>query len=58
VEVITGWPGLGPLLLEASISRDLYVVIGVVMSSTVFMIMGNLLADALLVAVDPRVRTE
>jgi peptide/nickel transport system permease protein len=58
VEVITGWPGLGPLLLEASISRDLYVVIGVVMSSTVFMIMGNLVADALLVAVDPRVRTE
>jgi peptide/nickel transport system permease protein len=58
VEVITGWPGLGPLLLEASISRDLYVVIGVVMSSTVFMILGNLLADALLVAVDPRVRTE
>jgi len=58
VEVITGWPGLGPLLLEASVSRDLYVVIGVVMSSTVFMIMGNLLADALLVAVDPRVRTE
>jgi len=58
VEAITGWPGLGPLLLEASISRDLYVVIGVVMSSTVFMIMGNLLADALLVAVDPRVRTE
>jgi len=58
VEVITGWPGLGPLLLEASISRDLYVVIGVVMSSTVFMIMGNLLADALLVAVDPRVRAE
>jgi peptide/nickel transport system permease protein len=58
VEVITGWPGLGPLLLEASISRDLYVVIGVVMSSTVFMIIGNVLADALLVAVDPRVRTE
>ena len=58
VEVITGWPGLGPLLLEASTSRDLYVVIGVVMSSTVFMIMGNFLADALLVAVDPRVRTE
>jgi peptide/nickel transport system permease protein len=58
VEVITGWPGLGPLLLEASISKDLYVVIGIVMSSTVFMILGNLLADALLVVVDPRVRTE
>jgi peptide/nickel transport system permease protein len=56
VEVVTGWPGLGPLLLEATMSRDLYVVVGVVMSSTAFMILGNFLADALLVAVDPRVK--
>ena len=28
VEVITGWPGLGPLLLEATLARDLYLVIG------------------------------
>jgi peptide/nickel transport system permease protein len=58
VEAIIGWPGLGPLLLEASMSRDLYVVIGAVMSSTVFMILGNVLADAMLVVVDPRVRME
>ena len=58
VEVVTGWPGLGPLLLEASMSRDLYVVVGVVMASTLFMILGSLLADLMLVAVDPRVRAE
>ena len=58
VEVITGWPGLGPLLLEASMSRDFYVVIGVVMASTLFMVAGSLLADVTLVVVDPRVRTE
>jgi peptide/nickel transport system permease protein len=57
VEVMTGWPGLGPLLLEASLSRDFYVVIGAVMISTIFMISGNLLADVLLVMADPRVRT-
>jgi peptide/nickel transport system permease protein len=57
VEVMTGWPGLGPLLLEASLSRDFYVVIGAVMVSTIFMISGNLLADVLLVMADPRVRT-
>jgi peptide/nickel transport system permease protein len=56
IEVITGWPGLGPLLLESSMSRDLYVVVGIVMASTVFMICGNLLADVMLVAVDPRLR--
>jgi peptide/nickel transport system permease protein len=58
VEVVTGWPGLGPLLLEATMSRDLYVVVGVVMSSTIFMILGNLLADVMLVAADPRVRMQ
>jgi peptide/nickel transport system permease protein len=58
VEVIMGWPGLGPLLLEASVSRDIYVVVGAVMASTLFMIMGSFLADVMLVVVDPRVRVE
>ena len=58
VEVVMGWPGLGPLLLEASISRDVYVVVGAVMASTLFMILGSFLADVMLVVVDPRVRVE
>jgi peptide/nickel transport system permease protein len=58
VEAIMGWPGLGPLLLEASMSRDLHVVVGAVMLSTLFMVAGNFMADLLLVAVDPRIRTE
>jgi peptide/nickel transport system permease protein len=56
VEVITGWPGLGPLLLEAAMARDIYVVVGAVMASTFFMIAGSILADILLVMVDPRIR--
>jgi peptide/nickel transport system permease protein len=56
VEVVTGWPGLGPLILEATLSRDLYQVIGAVMLSAVFMIAGNFVADILLLASDPRIR--
>lgn len=56
VEVITGWPGMGPLLLESAMARDIYVVVGAVMASTLFMILGSILADLLLVVVDPRVR--
>ena len=56
VEVVTGWPGLGPLILDATLSRDLYVVIGTVMFSAMFMIAGNLIADVLLLASDPRIR--
>jgi peptide/nickel transport system permease protein len=58
VEVVTGWPGLGPLMLEATLSRDLYLVIGGIMFSAVFMLSGNLIADLLLLASDPRIRTE
>ncbi|HZP62610.1 MAG TPA: ABC transporter permease [Terriglobales bacterium] len=58
VEVITGWPGLGPLILEATLSRDLFVVVGGAMLSALFMIGGNLVADVMLLACDPRIRTE
>jgi len=56
VEVVTGWPGLGPLILDATMSRDLYVVIDAALFSAVFMIAGNLMADLMLLASDPRIR--
>lgn len=58
IEVIMNWPGLGPLLLEAILARDLYVVIGSVMVSAMFLVGGMLLADVLLFVADPRIRTE
>lgn len=58
IEVVFGWPGMGPLVLEAILARDLYVVLGAVLFSTLFLAGGNLLADALLYWADPRIRTE
>jgi len=58
VEVVMSWPGLGPLLVEAILSRDLYVVIGGVLLSTLFLVIGNLIADLLLYWADPRTRVE
>jgi peptide/nickel transport system permease protein len=58
VEVVMSWPGLGPLLLEAILARDFHLVLGLVLASTVLLLAGNLLADVLLLAVDPRIRTE
>jgi peptide/nickel transport system permease protein len=57
VEVIMSWPGLGPFLLEAILARDLYVVIGGVLLSMIFLVAGNLFADVLLYWADPRIRT-
>jgi peptide/nickel transport system permease protein len=58
VEVLVGWPGLGPLFLEAIMARDFALVLGVVMISTTLLITGNLIADLLLYRADPRIRTE
>jgi peptide/nickel transport system permease protein len=56
IERIMSWPGLGPFLIAAVVARDLHVVVGAVICSTVLLIAGNLLADALLYWSDPRIR--
>jgi peptide/nickel transport system permease protein len=58
VEIVMSWPGLGPFLLEAILGRDLYVVIGGVLLSTLFLVAGNFVADLLLYWTDPRIRVE
>jgi peptide/nickel transport system permease protein len=58
IEVVMSWPGMGPMLVEAIISRDLFLVIGAVMLSTFFLVIGNFLADLLLYAADPRIRLQ
>jgi peptide/nickel transport system permease protein len=58
IEGIFGWPGLGQLLIEAILQRDFYLVVDATVLATVFLILGNLLADALLYAIDPRIRAE
>jgi len=57
VEVVMSWPGLGPLLLEAILARDLFMVIGGVLCSTVFLVVGNFIADVLIYWADPRIRS-
>lgn len=58
VEVILSWPGIGPLLVDAILAKDTYVVVGTVMLSSVFLVAGNFFADMLLFAADPRIRME
>ena len=55
VEAVMNLQGLGLLLLEAVRTLDIYLVMGSVLMGTVLLLLGNLLADVALVAVDPRV---
>ena len=56
IEVIMSWPGIGPMLLQAILERDSYVVVAIVMLSTLLLVLGNLMADIFLYFADPRIR--
>jgi peptide/nickel transport system permease protein len=56
VEVITSWPGLGNLMLQALRARDVYLVAGCAGAGALFLAFGTLLSDAALAVVDPRAR--
>lgn len=57
-EFFFNWPGLGRLILQAVLAQDLYLVMASLIMGAVMLIIGNLLADLLLKAVDPRIRLE
>lgn len=56
VEKIFSWPGMGMLAADAIAGRDYDVVTATVIVGALLVVTGNLLADLLQMAVDPRVR--
>ncbi len=56
VEIITNWPGMGRLILDAVLSQDLYLVMASLLIGGFLLVAGNLIADILLVIADPRIR--
>ena len=55
VEYISGWPGLGRLMYDALMGRDMYLVAGCALAGGAALAAGNLISDILRAAVDPRV---
>jgi peptide/nickel transport system permease protein len=56
VEKVYSWPGMGMLAADAIARRDYDVVTATVIIGSVMVVIGNLLADLLHMAIDPRVR--
>jgi ABC-type dipeptide/oligopeptide/nickel transport system permease component len=54
VEYVMSWPGLGGLMYDALVARDLYLAAGCAASGAVFLAVGLLAADVALAFVDPR----
>jgi peptide/nickel transport system permease protein len=56
LEVIFAWPGLGQITYDALFNRDLFLLAGCVLGSSLLLVLGNLLADFALMIFDPRTR--
>ncbi|HEX4602077.1 MAG TPA: ABC transporter permease [Gemmatimonadales bacterium] len=56
VEAVFAWPGMGRVLVEAVQARDYPVVMAATALSATLVVLGNLLADATLTWLDPRLR--
>ena len=55
-EYVFQYPGLGRLILEAVMKSDINLVMASLMMGTIMLILGNLIADILLMITDPRLR--
>ncbi len=55
-ESIFGWPGMGRLFVDALTMKEYPILMGLMMFTAFFVIIGNLLADVLIALLDPRVR--
>ncbi|MEV0136021.1 ABC transporter permease [Dactylosporangium sp. NPDC050688] len=57
VEIVFNWPGLGRLALDSILRRDTPVLLGILVVSSVVVIVANLLTDLAYRLIDPRIRT-
>ncbi len=56
VEIIYSWPGIGLQNFTAVFNRDITMIQGIVVLSTVVFVFINLLVDVLYLILNPRVR--
>ena len=56
VEKIFATPGIGPYFVDAAFNRDYFLVMGIVLLYSVFLLLMNLAVDVMYGFMDPRVR--
>ncbi len=57
IESVFSWPGLGTLLLESVTSRNFPLMMGIMIFSSVLVILANLVVDIVYRLLDPRIST-
>ena len=56
VETVFTWPGMGRLMFDGILRRDYPLIMGILIFSSVLVIMANLITDLLYGVLDPRIR--
>jgi oligopeptide transport system permease protein len=56
VEKIFAIPGIGPYFVDAAFNRDYFLVMGIVVLYSAFLLAMNLIVDVMYGLLDPRVR--
>jgi peptide/nickel transport system permease protein len=56
IETVFGWPGLGRLVFEALLQRDLSVLLGILFMSSLVVVVANIIVDVIYGWLDPRLR--
>ena len=55
-ETVFSWPGVGRLYLDSLNYQDYSVILGLLLFTSVMVLIGSLLADLVYAVVDPRIR--
>jgi peptide/nickel transport system permease protein len=55
VETVYSWPGLGRLAFEAVMGRDFSVLLGILLLSSLLVIVANVTVDLVQAWLDPRI---
>jgi peptide/nickel transport system permease protein len=58
VEIVLNLPTMGPLYINALLTQDMFMAGTVLVFIVLMLLVGSILADIVLAAVDPRIRLE
>lgn len=56
-ETVFGWPGIGRLTLQAVLTRDFQLLLGILLFSSLIVVIANILVDVLQQWLDPRIKS-
>ncbi len=57
IEIIFNYPGIGQIMFQGMVARDYPLIQGYLLLMTLMVLSANMIADVLLLALDPRLRT-